>query len=314
MFSLLVFATVFLTLSGVYFALTARAEERKRVAVARVSRVLAPGGDADEIASILRETQSDLSSLLSDAAARYPFLRAVELLLYRAGNPMTLAQLLLASLCAAAVAGLVTWVAGQGPLGALLGVAPLLWVRHVKAKRMKTFDDLFPAALALFSRALRAGHSMSSALTMVGDEMPEPVGPEFALVSREISLGLAPATAMANLQDRLDAQDLPVFVTAVLVQLETGGNLAETLDNLGDVIRARLLFYGKVKALTAQSMMSANILVVVPFLIVGMMSVIQPEFVAPLFETPAGNNILTAAGVMTILGWFVCRKVAKVDV
>jgi tight adherence protein B len=144
--------------------------------------------------------------------------------------------------------------------------------------------------------------------------MQDPVGPEFALVSREISLGLSPAVAMANLQARMDAQDLPVFVTAVLVQLEAGGNLAETLDNLGEVIRARLLFYGKVKALTAQAGASANILVVVPFAIFFVLRSMSPEFVAPMLNSPIGQYMLGAAGLMVILGWIVCRKVARVDV
>jgi tight adherence protein B len=306
--------TTFFALGAAYFLRVGREEHRRRTAVERAGRLLAPDADPEAVASILRETQSDLGSMLSDAAARYPTLRKLELLLYRAGKPMTLAQLLGSSVALAVGGAALGSLLGFGVLPGLLAAGPLLYVKQRKRGRMKTFDEQFPSALALFSRALRAGHSMSSALTMVGTEMPDPVGPEFALVAREISFGLAPATAMANLQDRLDAQDLPVFVTAVLVQLETGGNLAETLDNLGDVIRSRLLFFGKVKALTAQSMMSANILVVVPFVIVGMMSAIQPEFTAPLFENPLGQKMLMAAGVMTILGWMLCRKMARVDV
>jgi len=315
MLTLLIATTVFLFLSGLFFAVIGGETSRRRAALARIERSMSGGAGLDEEAiSILRETESDLSSLLSDAAERFPVLRALELLLYRAGQPMTLSRFLGLSGGLAAAAGILGTMLGLTPLPALLGCVPLLAVRRLKNRRMKAFDQEFPQALALFSRALRAGHSMSAALQMVGSELPDPVGPEFALVSKEIALGLSPATAMANLQDRLDASDLPVFVTAVLVQLETGGNLAEILDNLAGVVRERLLFDGKVRALTAQSAISAKILVVVPFGIVGIMHLLNPAYVAPLFETEVGHAMLIAGVVMVSLGYLLCRRIARVDV
>jgi tight adherence protein B len=315
MITLLIAMTVFLFLSGLFFAVIGGETSRRRAALGRIERALSneAGLDAEAI-SILRETESDLSSLLSDAAERFPALRSLELLLYRAGRPMTLQRFLGISGGLAAGAGLLGSMVGLTPVPALLGLVPWFVVRRLKNRRMKTFDQEFPQALALFSRALRAGHSMSAALQMVGSELPDPVGPEFALVSKEIALGLSPATAMANLQDRLDASDLPVFVTAVLVQLETGGNLAEILDNLAGVVRERILFDGKVRALTAQAGMSAKILVAVPFGIVGLMQLLNPAFAAPLFETQAGHAILIAAAVMVGLGYVVCRRIAQVNV
>lgn len=304
----------FATLATLYLAAVERAAAQRRATVERVGRAVGAGGSAVAVDSILRETQSDLGNLLSSAAKRYKMLRELELLLYRAGQPMTLVRLL-ALTAALGIGGAALGVlAGYGPLPAVLGAGPLLAVKRTKKKRLKAFDEQFPAALGLFSRALRAGHSMTSALQMVGDEMADPVGPEFALVSREISLGLSPAVAMANLQARMDAQDLPVFVTAVLVQLEAGGNLAETLDNLGEVVRQRLLFYGKVKALTAQAGASANILVVVPFAIFGVLRSMNPAFVEPMLNLPIGRFMLGGAACMVIVGWLVCRKVARVDV
>jgi tight adherence protein B len=315
MLTLLIAMTVFLFLSGLFFAVIGGETSRRRTALARIERSIDGGfGSADQAGSILRETESDLSSLLSDAAERFPALRSVELLLYRAGRPMTLPRFLGLSAGLAAATGLLGAALGLTPLPALLGLAPWIVVRRRKNRRMKAFDQEFPQALALFSRALRAGHSMSAALQMVGTELPDPVGPEFALVAKEIALGLSPATAMANLQDRLDASDLPVFVTAVLVQLETGGNLAEILDNLAGVIRERILFDGKVRALTAQSGMSAKILVAVPFAIVGIMYVLNPVYVAPLLETEVGHVMLGAGVAMVSVGYLICRRVARVSV
>lgn len=305
--------TSFLMLASLYLALSERGAARSRLTVDRVGRVLGAGASPEVVESILRESESDLGTLLSGAAKRYKLLRTLELMLYRAGQPMTLVRLLGLTAGMTFAGAALGMLLGYGPLPALLGAGPLWWVRRAKNKRMKAFDDGFPAALGLFSRALRAGHSMNSALQTVGTELPDPVGPEFALVAREISLGLAPSTALLNLQARMEAHDLPVFVTAVLVQLETGGNLAETLDNLAEVIRARMLFHGKVKALTAQSMMSANILVVVPFAIFMMMKFVNPKFLEPMLASEVGRMMIGLAGVLTVGGWYVCRRVARVD-
>jgi len=306
-------ATVFLVLAGVYFAVTEREADKKRTAIDRVGRMLAGDVDPEVIASILQESQSDLSSMLSEAAKKHAWLRSLDLMLYRAGRPIELTQLLGLTIGVAVACGTLGWLLGYGALGFLFGVAPVVVIRHLKNKRMALFGEQFPSALALFSRALRAGHAMSSALQMVGAEMQDPVGPEFALVAREISLGLSAEVALANLQDRLDCQDLPVFVTAVLVQLETGGNLAESLDNIGHVIRQRIQFHGKVKALTAQSMMSANVLLVVPFALFLLMYNQSPDFINPMIESETGFKVLIGAAVMAFSGWLLCRKIADVD-
>jgi tight adherence protein B len=306
-------ATVFLALSAAYFAATEREAERKRSAVERVGRMLAGNVDPEVIESILQETQSDLSSMLSEAALKHAWLRSLDLMLYRAGRPLELTQLLGLTAAVGIACGALGWALGYGPWFVALGCLPILVVRHLKNKRMKLFEEQFPNALALFSRALRAGHSLSSALTMVGSEMQDPVGPEFALVAREISLGLSAEVALANLQDRLESKDLPVFVTAVLVQIETGGNLAESLDNIGHVIRQRIMFHGKVKALTAQSMMSANVLLVVPFVIFMLMYHQTPGFLEPMIADPVGSKVLMGAAAMAITGWLICRKIADVE-
>jgi len=310
---MMIAATVFLALAGGYFAITEREAARKRTAVDRVGRMLAGDVDPEVIASILQESKSDLSSMLSDAAQKHAWLQSLDLLLYRAGRPIELTQLLAATAAVGIASGTLGWTLGYGPWFVALGAAPIVVIKYLKNQRMKLFEEQFPSALALFSRALRAGHAMSSALQMVGAEMQDPVGPEFAQVAREISLGLSAEVALANLQDRLDSKDLPVFVTAVLVQLETGGNLAESLDNIGAVIRQRIQFHGKVKALTAQSMMSANVLLVVPFALFGLMYTQSPGFLEPMIAHPVGSKVLIAAAGMAIGGWLLCRKIADVD-
>ena len=182
----------FATLAMLYLAAIDRAAAQRRATVDRVGRAVGVAVSAAAVDSILKETQSDLGNLLSGAAKRYQTLRELELLLYRAGSPMTLVRLLALTAGLGIAGALLGSLAGYGPLPAVLGAGPLLAVKRMKKKRLKTFDEQFPAALGLFSRALRAGHSMTSALQMVGSEMADPVGPEFALVfARDLARPLA---------------------------------------------------------------------------------------------------------------------------
>ncbi|MAE97244.1 MAG: hypothetical protein CL910_21545 [Deltaproteobacteria bacterium] len=315
MLSNLIGLTVFLLVAGVALAVHGREEQRRQRAVERVRRALreqeGSGPDALVDAGLL-ETQSDLSSVLSEAAQRLQVLRSIDLLLYRAGRPLTLSSFVVAS---AGLLGLGLFLTAATGVPLLIGLGALPWlvVWQKKTKRMRAFDDQFPQALALFSRALRAGHGLTSGLQMVGESLGDPVGTEFALVAKEISMGLETGTAIANLQDRLDATDLAVFTTAVLVQLETGGNLAEILDNMGDVVRERMLFGGKVRALTSQSRMSANILAGLPFAIAGMIYLFDPGYVSLLWED-AGGRLLSSALVISIsIGFILCRRLARVE-
>lgn len=315
MFSILIGLMVFLLGAGLVFAVHGREEQRRRRALERMQRVLRDRDGAGlgpvEDASLL-ETQSDLSSVLSEAAQRVQILRSIDLLLYRAGRPFSLTSFVVASGVLVALGLLLAIVSGV-PLPLALGGLPWLVVWRRKTKRMRAFDDQFPQALALFSRALRAGHGLTSGLQMVADSLGDPVGTEFGLVAREISMGLETGTAIANLQDRLDATDLPVFTTAVLVQLETGGNLAEVLDNMGDVVRERMLFGGKVRALTSQSRMSANILAGLPFSIAGMIYLFDPQYVALLWEDASGRLLSSALVISISIGFVLCRRLARVE-
>ncbi|MCP5060216.1 MAG: hypothetical protein GY937_26245 [bacterium] len=314
MLSILIGLTVFLLVAGTVLAVQGRAEERRRLALERIRRALreshATGASLDE-ASLL-ETQSDLSSILSEASQRVKILQSIDLMLYRAGRPISLNNFLIATALGLVVGAVVSLMTGL-PLFLALGGVPWPIVWRKKTQRMQAFDDQFPQALALFSRALRAGHGLSSGLQMVGDSLGDPVGTEFSLVAREISMGLETGTAIANLQDRLDATDLPVFTTAVLVQLETGGNLAEILDNMGDVVRERMLFAGKVRALTSQSRMSANILAALPFTLAGIIYLFDPAYISLLWQDASGRLLASALVTSISVGFVLCRRMARVE-
>jgi tight adherence protein B len=247
-----------------------------------------------------------------------PRFRGLESLLCRAGAPLSVRQFWLAS-GALAGAGVFAGFAflGASPLALLpaaTGAIPLLVLLQLERRRMSRLEAQLPDALELIARALRAGHSLSFGLQMVADEMPDPVGTEFGQVARQIALGLEPRAAISGMAQRVRSTDISFFVTAVLIQRETGGNLAEILENLAHVIRERFKMYGKVRALTAQTKLSANILMAMPFAMVGLLSMVNPDYARPLFETDGGRMLLIAAAGMLVVGYALCRRLGIVRI
>ena len=268
------------------------------------------------------------ASRLNTWLAAIPGRNELALELYRAGLPMTSQRFLLVS-CGMAFAGLMIGIAlFPGSLPALLpmlaGLLPWLRVRGLvtekgssstaATKRLATFEQQLPDALDLLVRSLRAGHSLTSGLKMVGEELSDPIGTEFAHVANEIALGKETKQALDNLLYRVPSVDLPFFVTAISIQQETGSNLAEVLENLSGVIRERFKVLGKVRALTAMGRMSANILAVWPVIMLGAIYSVNPDYIAPLWENPAGHTMVMIAIALIIVGYVLCRRMAQIKV
>jgi tight adherence protein B len=163
-------------------------------------------------------------------------------------------------------------------------------------------------------RALRAGHSLTSGIQLVADELPDPLGGEFAQLANEVRLGQPMKRALDDLVLRVENADVAFFATAVAVQQETGSNLIEVLENLARVIRDRFQLLGKVRALTALGRASANLLGVWPLIMVGMLWMVNVDYVAPLWESPDGRTmVLTSAGLV-VVGYGLCRRMATIRV
>jgi tight adherence protein B len=247
---------------------------------------------------------------------RIPGHDALELYLRRAGLglPVEVFVLLCAGLATAgAAAGLLGW--GSPGIAAALaaaGALPALAAEGQRRRRLRRFDRQLPEAIELLVRALRAGHGIRTGLHMIGEELPDPVGSEFALVAEEISFGMDLGDALRGLARRVAHPDLPFFANAVMIQRETGGNLTEILQGLARVMRQRLQFYGRVRALLAQVKLTANLLAIVPALLVGAIALVNPAYVAPLFDTPAGRTLGLAAGGLVVSGWLLCRRLGAV--
>jgi tight adherence protein B len=179
---------------------------------------------------------------------------------------------------------------------------------------MAKIERQLPDTLDLITRALRAGHAFPSALKMSGEEMAEPVAGEFRTVHDEINFGVSLQQALAHLSERVPITDLRYFVVAVLVQRESGGNLTEILGNLSQLIRERLKLLAKVRVLSSDAKLSAWILGVMPFFLGGAMTLMNPEFMRPLWHDPIGISIIKYMLIVMLVGVFIMRKIVRIRV
>jgi tight adherence protein B len=211
------------------------------------------------------------------------------------------------------------WVIGKklvlGFLGAgFLGIGPLFYLLYKKKKRMQLFQKQFPDVLDLLSRSLRAGHSFPSAIQMVAEEFPDPTGTEFKKVSTEIYYGLSLNDALKNLTKRVDCEDLGFFITSVVIQRETGGNLAEMMDSIAHIIRERFKLLGRVKALAAEGVLSAWILSLLPFGVAALIYLMNREYILFLFNDPLGQKMAIGTAIWLFLGICFMRKMVNIKI
>jgi tight adherence protein B len=206
-----------------------------------------------------------------------------------------------------------TWSIALLP-GAACGLLPFAYVRRQRTKRMHLFETQFPETLDLISRALRAGHAFGSGLKVAAEEGPEPLASEFRFATEEINLGLSAPQALMNLADRVPLADFRFFVTAVLIQRETGGNLTEILGNISSIIRERLRLFANVRVLSAEGRMSAWILIALPFVCAGLISLMNPGYLNVLFVDPLGLKILGGGALMMLIGVFWIRRTVRIRV
>ncbi len=196
----------------------------------------------------------------------------------------------------------------------VLGACPLAQLRFKKRKRIEKFEKQLPDALDLIARALKAGHAFTSGLKLAADEFDDPLGPEFGETIDEINFGVSVSDALKNLTDRIDCPDLRFFAVSVILQRETGGNLAEIIEGLAQLVRERFKFQGKVKVLSAEGKFSAIILLLLPFFVGLAIRVINPDYSQVLFSEPAGRLAMGAAVVSMTMGVIFIRKMIKINV
>jgi tight adherence protein B len=205
--------------------------------------------------------------------------------------------------------GMFAWAAGL--IGFFL---PYSYASYKRTKRFDRFEELFPQAIDTLARAVRAGHAFTTALELIANEINEPVAGEFRKLFEEQKFGMPVRDALVNLTERVPLVDVKFFVTAVMLQRETGGNLAEILDNLSYVIRERFKILRQVRVFTAQGRLTMLLLMGLPPLVVVIMLVFNPGFIRPLFSEPLGHMLIVIGITLQTVGYFVIRKIIQIQV
>lgn len=318
-FGILLFAAVVLCVEGIYLWWNNYHGPAAKRIEARLRALSAGGHVSAERLSILKRRMLSDSPRMQKWLMSVPRIGMLDRWLEQSGSNWSVAQLLgfcgLVVLCTVA---LIPLLPVPVPLilagAAVAGSLPVLHVIRLRAKRLKQMEEQLPDAVDMISRALRAGHSFSGALGMVGEEMKAPLGPEFRTTFEEINYGVALDDAMTNLAMRVPVGDLRYFVIAVLIQRESGGNLAEILDTIGTMVRERLKLFDKIRVLSAEGKMSAWVLGLLPFCTAALVMVVNPGFMEVLWKDPIGLKMVGGALVSMTFGVLWMRKIIRIHV
>ncbi|MCX7838752.1 MAG: type II secretion system F family protein [Anaerolineae bacterium] len=311
--SVTAFLSIFIFFLGLQRVLTAQTQEigsrldqyaRRVVAQAEATK-------GEEETTRLRGLERFLGS---DATKKL----AIEL--GRADLKLTPSEFIAINILAVVFGFLLLLVLGRGSLivglvGGILGFyAPRLWIRQLQARRLNAFNNQLGDTLILLSNSLRSGYSLLQSMETVSRELPPPMSTEFARVVREIGLGLTIEEALAHMLQRIQSDDLDLVVTAINIQHEVGGNLAEILDTIAYTIRERVRIKGQIRAMTAQQRFSGYVVSLLPFVLGFAMFVINPNYIGRMFNEPCGIIMLMVGGLMIVAGYMVIRQITNIEV
>lgn len=294
----------------------------KRTARKRLQRRLGDlrqESDLPHINSLLREKYLKQLSGLERELELLPGMERLARTIEQSGHNILAYRLVLLALVLALVVGTIVWWLTQLPLlGAVVGlvvlIIPFAKVMMDRQKRLDRFDEQLPDAMDIMKRALLAGHPFSESLHLVSEGLDGPVGEEFGITFADLNYGNDLRRAMLGLLERVPSITLLAFVTSVLVQRETGGNLAEILDNISRVIRGRFRFNRKVKTLSAEGRLSAWILSMVPFGLFVLIYFSTPDYLPVLVKNPTGHQLIIIASILMVLGIYWIRRILKIEV
>jgi tight adherence protein B len=313
-----VFALVFLVVIGGYFLFWAgrseKAEVKRRISLLELRNLR----DADVPEFLKDEVLSEVP-LLNRLLSRVNIAARIDRRLRQADMKMPVGTFLLLSLVLFSL-GILAGSILHWPtiLSVVVGIAlltvPNLIVDIKRRRRLKRFLNHFPEALEMFARSLRAGHSFTGAIQLVAQEMPDPIGPEFSKVFEEQNLGIPLRQALIGMTDRVDILDVKFFVTAILIQRETGGNLAEIIDKIAYVIRERFRVQGQLKIFTAQARLSGLILAFLPIGLAVFIGIMNPEYLKPLWFERTGRIMIAVAVILQIFGMLAIRKIIRIKI
>jgi tight adherence protein B len=315
--AMLSFLAVAMLVSGVAFGLAGKGPVdliRRLDSVSEVEK-----GKRSVVRGLTRDESLSEVPQFHRLLERWPWSRRLRAFLAQAGLKIRPGKFVLISAVLAVgtyviVLKIVGIPVGAAGAGALAGLIPLMFVGLKRQRRFQQFAKSFPEAIDLLVRAVRAGHAFTSGLEMISAELPNPVASEFRMAFDEHNYGLPLRDALWNLAERVPLMDVRFFVSALLIQKETGGNLAEILENLATVIQERFKIMGELRVRTAQGRLTAVILIALPPSLLAFMAFSNREYVNVLFTDPLGIYLLLAAAGLPLIGSLVLWKIVSVQV
>lgn len=314
----LVFVSMFLLVWGFIVPIFGESRNMRKRLLARLDTVTAANAQA-AYASLLRDKYLGKLSPLERSFETVPGMERLTKLIEQSGKSTPAYRVVLLSVALAAAGGIGGWMASRTwqasvTLAVVALLLPIAKILRDRVRRMAQFDEQLPEALDVIKRALKAGHPFSQCLKLVAEDMDEPINAEFEKVFSEINYGSDVRSAMLGLLERVPNLSVMALVTVVMIQKETGGNLAETLERITAVIRGRFKLQRRVRTLSAEGRMSAWILAVIPVLLFAAISITQPEYMPMLVKDPRGPNLIMGAATLGIIGIIWLRRIIKIDV
>lgn len=317
-FVLMIFVTVVLLFQGMAIPVFGEsADVRKRLQ--KRLRDIQQGAGGDSYQSLLRKKYLKQLTPAERFLEGLPVMESLAKMIEQSGSSILAYRVVLLSLVLGVAGAIVSWFALRMPLASVLSALvamylPFAKIRSDQSKRMAKFEEQLPDAIDVMKRALRAGHPFSSTLNLVAMDMDKPIAEEFQMTFNDISYGTDVRRAMLGLLDRVPSVTVMALVTSILVQKETGGNLAEVLEQIAKVIRGRFRFHRKVKSLTAEGRMSAWVLALVPLVLFATIWVTTPDYLPLLLEDPRGHKMIMYGCVSAVVGIHWIRRILRIEV
>src|SRR6266404_1232110 len=318
---MLISTVVFLFFLFLVYALfllaTRKADDRQERLQQRVAEALQSSRSSDDPVQISRDDTIGGSPTINRLLSSFDFIRSFDRMIRQADMDITVSRLLAFCLAACVLAGLAAYTLLNSVMAVLLailgGILPLLYIAHKRKKRLIKFNSQLPDTLDLLGRSLAVGHAFSESLNQVASEMPDPIAKEFRITFEEQKLGLTTKAALDRLAARVPLLDLRLCITAMHIQRETGGNLAEILEKVAQTIRERFKLMEDFRTMTTSSRGSAWILCAIPFGIVLLITLLNPDYMTLLLHDQRGHYILAAAGVLQVLGIITINRIMNIS-
>jgi tight adherence protein B len=313
-----IFLVILAMIEGGYVLFQALRNPEKKKVRTRLMNISSAGLEVEE-SGLERQVMMSEVPWLNRILLKLDWSRRMNLLLEQAGIRRPVGVFLLLSLVLAGIGFIIgLWMISSylaaALFAAVLGALPFIYILSKKRRRMQKFERQLPEALDLIARSLKAGHAFTGGLKMVADEMDDPIGTEFDKTLAEINFGIDVQAALKNFARRVDCPDIRFFVISVILQRETGGNLAEILENIAYLIRERFKLHGRIRVLSAEGKFSALVLVALPFVIIFALSFLNPDYLRILITDPIGKFMVAFAAAMMVLGILVMKKMVAIKV